>query len=158
MSGIAPGPDARLSSALVGAWRLVSWTIEYPAEAGRLTQTFGPEPQGLLLYTADGCMSAAMQKRDRPRLSRADVRAIGDAEKAAAFGSYLSYSGRWRVANGCVIHDVDCSMNPNLLGTRQVRRAVLENDVLELTAEESLEDPGQSRVHRIVWRRVAPTS
>jgi hypothetical protein len=48
-------------------------------------------------------------------------------------------------------------MNPNLLGTRQVRRASLEGDVLELTAEEPLETGGQLRVHRIRWKRAKTT-
>ena len=50
--------------ALVGAWQLVSWTIEYPA-SGRVTQPFGPEPEGLLVYSADGHMSAAIQRPGR---------------------------------------------------------------------------------------------
>jgi hypothetical protein len=148
----ASGDDARLAAALVGAWRLVSWTIEYPA-SGRVTQPFGAAPEGLLLYSADGHMSAVMQRPGRARLSRADPNAVADAEKALAFAGYLHYAGTWRVADGCVIHAVELAMNPNLIGTRQVRRISIEGDRLELGAEESLETPGQSRRHRIVWRR-----
>ena len=144
----------RLEHALVGAWQLVRWTIEYPA-TGRVTQPFGPRPKGQLVYTADGHMSAVMQKPDRSPLSRADVRAVSDAEKAAAFDGYLHYAGRWHVAGDCVVHDVDCAMNPNLLDTRQVRRASIAGDALELTAEETLETPEQMRRHRILWRRAA---
>jgi hypothetical protein len=146
------GSGALSTETLVGAWLLVGWTIEYPATA-RVTQPFGPQPQGLLVYTGDGRMSAVMQRPDRPALSRADVHAVSDAEKAAAFSSYLHYAGRWHVDDGCVIHDVDCAMNPNLLGTRQARRASLRGDVLELVAEEALQAPGHVRLHRIVWRR-----
>jgi len=144
--------DAALAAALVGAWRLVSWTIEYPA-TGRVTQPFGPAPEGLLLYTPDGHMSAALQQPGRPRLSRADPHAVSDAEKAAAFASYFHYAGTWHVADNCVVHAVDVAMNPNLTGTRQVRRIALAGDVLELGAEEALEAPGQLRRHRIRWRR-----
>ncbi len=151
----ASNADARLAAALVGSWQLVRWTIEYPG-TDRVTEPFGPRPEGLLLYTADGYMSAALQKRDRPCLSRIDVYAVTDAEKAAAFGSYLNYAGRWHVADGCVIHEVECSMNPNLIGTRQVRRAALAGSTLELTAQELLEDAGRVRVHRIEWRRATP--
>jgi hypothetical protein len=144
--------DAVLATALVGAWRLVSWTIEYPA-TGRLTQPFGPAPQGLLVYSADGHMSAALQRPGRARLSRADPNAVSDAEKATAFAGYLHYAGRWSVADGCVAHDVDIAMNPNLIGTRQVRSIALAGDALELGADEPLEAPGQIRRHRIAWRR-----
>ena len=150
MSG--PDGDAGIATALAGAWRLVSWTIEYPA-SGRVTQPFGSVPEGLLVYSADGHMSATMQRPGRPRLSRADPGAVSDAEKAAAFSGYLHYAGTWSVADGCVVHAVEFAMNPNLVGTRQVRRVALDGDLLELGAEEPLEAPGQSRRHRIVWRR-----
>lgn len=150
----ACGDDARLAAALVGAWRLVCWTIEYPA-SGRVTQPFGAAPEGLLLYAADGHMSAVMQRPGRARLSRADPNAVPDAEKATAFAGYLHYAGTWRVADGCVIHAVAIAMNPNLIGTQQVRRIVLDGERLELGAEEPLETPGQSRRHRIAWQRAA---
>jgi hypothetical protein len=144
--------DASLAAALVGAWRLLSWTIEYPA-TGRVTRPFGSTPEGLLLYSADGYMSAVMQRPGRSRLSRADPHAVSDAEKAAAFAGYLHYAGTWHVADGRVVHDVSLAMNPNLVGTRQVRSISLAGDALELGAEEVLETPGQSRRHRIAWRR-----
>ena len=149
--------DNRIAAALVGAWRLVAWTIEYPA-SGRVTQPFGAVPEGLLMYLADGHMSAAMQRPGRQRLSRADPNAVGDAEKAAAFAGYLHYAGTWSVADGHVVHAVELAMNPNLIGTRQVRHVALEGDRLELGAEEPLEAPGQVRRHRIVWRRARPAA
>lgn len=146
--------DAAIAAGLVGAWRLVSWTIEYPA-TGRVTQPFGAAPEGLLLYSVDGHMSAVMQRPGRARLSRADPNAVDDAEKAAAFAGYLHYAGTWSVADGCVVHAVEWAMNPNLIGTRQVRRVALAGDRLELGADEPLEAPGQSRRHRIEWIRAA---
>ena len=146
--------DAQLAAALVGAWQLVSWTIEYPA-SGRVTQPFGPEPEGLLVYTGDGHMSAAMQRPGRARLSRADPQAVSADEKAAAFAAYLHYAGTWHVAGGCVVHEVTLAMNPNLLGTRQVRSIALDGERLVLGAEELLETPGATRRHRIEWRRAA---
>ena len=147
-----PNDDARIATALVGAWRLVSWTIEYPA-SGRVTQPFGAVPEGLLMYSADGHMSAALQRPGRARLSRADPNAVSDAEKAAAFAGYLQYAGTWSVADGHVVHAVELAMNPNLLGTRQVRGALLHGDELELRASEPLEGEGAMRLHRILWRR-----
>ena len=147
-----PDEDARIAAALVGAWRLISWTIEYPA-SGRVTQPFGAVPEGLLMYSADGHMSAALQRPGRVRLSRADPNAVSDAEKAAAFAGYLQYAGTWSVADGHVVHAVELAMNPNLVGTRQVRHVSLDGDRLELGAEEPLEAPGQVRRHRILWRR-----
>jgi hypothetical protein len=148
----ASAPDAALAEALVGAWLLVRWTIEYPGEQ-RVTEPFGSQPEGQLLYTRTGQMSAVLQRRGRPRLSSAEVAAVGDSEKAQAFGGYLHYAGRWHVADGCVIHDVDYAMNPNLTGTRQRRRATLRGDELELLAEEPRAGSPQLRRHTILWRR-----
>ena len=148
--------DSELFRALTGAWQLVGWTIEYPP-SGRVTQPFGTDPEGLLVYTADGHMSAVLQRRNRPPLSRADPHVVPDVEKAAAFATYLHYSGHWRVADGTVIHDVLYAMNPNLIGTRQLRTVSLDGDSLELSAVEQLESPGTTRRHRILWRR-APQS
>ncbi len=141
-----------LAEALVGAWRLVSWHIEYPA-SGRITEPFGPAPEGLILYTADGHMSAAMQRPARARFARENLAQVGDADKAAAFVSYLQYCGRWHVAGGDVHHLIELAMNPNLLGTRQVRGALLHGEELELRASEPLEGEGAVRLHRILWRR-----
>lgn len=149
---IQPDDDVRIAAALVGTWRLESWTIEYPA-SGRVTQPFGAVPDGLLMYSSDGHMSATLQRPGRARLSRADPNAVSDAEKAAAFAGYLQYAGTWSVADGHVVHEVELAMNPNLIGTRLVRHVALDGDRLELGAEEPLESPGQSRRHRIVWRR-----
>lgn len=145
--------DRELAAALTGDWILERWTIRYP-DTGRITEPFGPEPQGLLMYSADGHMSAAMQRPGRPRLSNADPRAVGDAEKAAAFGSYLHYAGRWTVRDGCVVHEVALAMNPDLLGTRQLRSVGLDGDRLVLGADEAL-GGGRSRVHSIHWRRAS---
>ena len=148
--------EGELVRALTGTWQLVGWTIEYPP-SGRVTEPFGTDPEGLLVYTADGYMSAVMQRRNRPPLSRADPHAVTDAEKAAAFATYLHYSGAWSVSNGNVIHAVRHAMNPNLIGTRQVRTISLDGDSLELGAVEQLESPATTRRHRILWRR-APQS
>ena len=150
--GTGSRSDAELAAALIGAWQLESWTIEYPS-TGRRTQPFGARPEGLLIYSAEGRMSAVMQRAGRTPLSRADPHAVGDAEKAAAFAGYLHYAGAWSVASGHVLHDVHLALNPNLLGTRQSRSVSLVDDVLELGADEPLETPGLWRRHRIVWRR-----
>ena len=148
--------DGELVRALTGAWQLVGWTIEYPP-SGRVTQPFGADPEGLLVYTADGHMSAVMQRRNRPPLSRADPHAVTDAEKAAAFATYLHYSGFWSVSNGNVIHDVRHAMNPEPDRHAPGPQRCARWRPSRTRREEQLETPGTSRRHRILWRR-APQS
>jgi hypothetical protein len=144
---------ARLRALLVGAWQLTAWTIEYPG-TGRTTVPFGPDAQGLLLYTADGRMSAAMQRAGRARLVDEVLDRVSDADKARAFADILQYCGRWQVAGNEVHHDIEIAVNPNLLGTRQVRGVLIEGDRLTLTAHEQLRDTAAVRIHRVCWQRV----
>jgi hypothetical protein len=66
-------PDSRKSSyanQLVGVWSLVGYTDEL--ENGDETQPFGPHPEGFLIYTADGFVSAQLMKPGRPAFHSAD--------------------------------------------------------------------------------------
>lgn len=145
--------DAGLALRLAGDWSLLSWSIDYP-DSGRSTQPFDTDAEGLLIYSADGHMSAVMQRRNRARLSSSNVARVPDAEKAAAFGSYLHYAGEWTVKDGKVLHTVRFAMNPNLTGTVQVRTIALEGDQLVLGADEPLDDGAALRRHRIAWTRI----
>lgn len=133
---------------LVGAWQLVRWSITY--EDGAVTEPLGPAAEGLLVYTADGWMSAAIMAAGRPRLSRGNPRAAPIAERASAFDTYFSYCCRWRVVGRSVEHRVTLSHNPALVGTVQVRRIQMVGRRLTLSAVEPV--PGGQRVHRLQWR------
>ena len=139
-----------LADALPGAWRLERWTLEYPD--GRVVRPFTPAAQGLLVYTPDGHMSAVLQAPGRARLSSEDLTRVADADKAAAFAGCVQYAGRWHVEGDSVVHMVEFAVNPNLIGTRQVRGVELQVERLELVAREPLEGGGE-RVHRLAWRR-----
>ncbi len=134
---------------LVGAWQLARWYTTY--EDGRVTEPLGSGAEGLLVYTADGWMSAAIMAAGRPRLSRGNPRAAPIAERAAAFDTYFSYCCRWRVVGRTVEHRVTLSHNPALVGTVQVRKIQMSGRRLTLSAEEPA--PGGLRVHRLQWLR-----
>ncbi len=143
--------DQQLSRALVGSWLLRRWSIAYP-DGRPDAQPFGDDAKGLLVYAADGWMSATMCRAGRQAL--AGVLATGgtDSDRAQAFNGYLAYAGRWTVQGDVVTHDVQMSMNPVLLGTAQLRRAALDGDTLELSADEA-DARGRSRRHAILWHR-----
>lgn len=134
---------------LIGSWRLVSWTISYAD--GRATHPFGEEPDGLILYTADGAMSAAIARKDRPGFGRSDIRNAPESERAAAHDSYFSYAGSWTLDGDQVRHAVTLALNPDFVGTRQVRDVLLEGGQLTLSADEGSGE--KARHHALVWRR-----
>jgi len=135
---------------LVGSWRLIDWRIEYGRGA---TRPFGTDAGGLLFYAADGWMSAAMWSAARTPWSAASARQASVESRATATDEYLAYCGRWRLAGGIVEHLVEGSLNPLLIGTRQLRQARLAGDLLVLAADESDAASGAARRHVIEWRR-----
>jgi len=136
---------------LVGTWQLRHWHTVY--EDGTTTEPFGPGAEGLLLYSADGWMSACIMAAGRARLSGTNPREAPELERAAAFDGYFSYAGRWRILERRVQHEVTLALNPGLVGTLQLRDARLADQELTLSAEESVR--GGMRLHRLVWRRPA---
>lgn len=140
-----------MNESLVGVWRLLSYETERPD--GAVVQPFGPRVTGMLIYTADGCMSGQVMKNDRAPLPAA-YRKGGAAESiAAAFDGYIAYCGRWRydVSRGEVIHIVEASLYPNWVGSEQRRGVLLEGDRLTLSAEAARADG--TWISRLVWRK-----
>jgi hypothetical protein len=149
--------DTLRRESLIGSWQLLRWSIEYP-DGRAPTEPFGADPVGLLLYCDDGWMTATMSRRVRASMDGATATSASPAARARVFSEYLSYGGRWSLRGSEVIHDVELSMNPGLIGTVQVRRAELDGVHLALVAEESDPASGRRRCHRIFWRRATPTS
>lgn len=131
---------------IIGAWSLQRWRIR--RSDGRESHPYGEEPQGRLLYSADGQMLAAIARRERTILSAAVPRQAPAEEKAAAFDSYFSYGGRFEIRGEQVIHHVDIALNPNFVGTQQVRDMHFDGDTLTLSATDG------ERRHELVWKRI----
>jgi len=140
---------------LVGAWELESWAIGY-SDRDDLSYPYGEDPQGLLVYTQDGWMSAAIARSDRqPFPENVPYRKISAELKGESFSSYFHYAGRYRVQGGDVIHYVSMSMNPNFPGSEQLRHAELDGQTLVLSGKDSVGDV--TRFHSLVWHRSTPT-
>lgn|GEM_PF-1651309 len=125
------------SESLTGVWRL---TAHYFLDAqGAVSEgPLGAGAAGLLVYDPDGYVSVGlMRTADGTR----------QADGPAAF--YLGYSGRWRPAGGAVVHEVQISSHPHVVGTTQVREAHLDGDDLILR-ERRDETPRYLVLH---WRR-----
>ncbi|RLA48368.1 MAG: hypothetical protein DRR04_06180 [Gammaproteobacteria bacterium] len=140
---------------LNGTWQLESWTIGY-SDRDDFTYPYGEDPQGLLLYTSDGWMSASICRKERALLPRdVNFRKLPDEARAAAFSSYFHYAGRFRVVGSDVIHYVSQSLNPNFPGTEQLRHAELDGQTLVLSGKDQVE--GVTRFHSLVWHKLSAT-
>ncbi len=137
---------------LLGTWQLESWTIGY-ADSDRFSYPYGEDPRGLLLYAGDGWMSVSISLAERAALPEdVSFRKMPDAVKAGAFTSYFHYAGRFEVENGDVIHFVTQSLNPNFVGSRQLRHAELDGQTLVLSGKDRAGEV--ARFHSLVWHRI----
>ncbi len=137
---------------LVGSWALESWAIAY-SDRDDISFPYGENPQGLLLYTREGWMSAAICKEGRaPFPEGVSPRAMPAEQLAAAYGSYFHYAGHYHVSGGDVIHTVVQSLNPNFPGTEQLRHAELNGHTLVLSGKDRVGNT--ERLHSLVWRRL----
>ena len=142
---------------LLGAWLLQRWAIEFSGSRAA-SLPFGADATGLIAYTADGWMNASIARAARPVLSASSVRQSPAAEQCVAFESYFNYAGPFtlRLVDGVphVVHTVRFSLNPNMVGSEQVRRIRFDGpECLTLSADEPVD--GIVRQHRLEWRRAA---
>ena len=145
---------------LLGTWHLKRWDITY-SDGRAPGLPYGDKATGLIQYTVDGFMSACIARGGRGKLSSDSVRSAPEVERLAAFESYFQYAGPYelRMLDGAlhVVHHVTHSLNPNFVGTDQVRRVELDGaGALTLSASDKLPGSGVVRQHRLQWSRTAP--
>jgi len=150
-------PDSEQSSytnRLVGVWSLVAYTDQH--ENGDETQPFGPRPQGFLIYTRDGFVSAQLMKPGRPAFHSPDWH-HGTSEEYQESGSgYIAYCGTYEVdeEKATVTHIPSVSLLPNLIHGRQCRSIDLQGDRLVLRAPGAPVAGGVSITSRLDWKRI----
>jgi hypothetical protein len=66
---------------------------------------------------------------------------------------YMSYGGRWSLADEVVTHRVAFALFPNWVGTELVRDVAWDGDQLILTGAPDTWALGKVVVHRLVWER-----
>ena len=136
---------------LLGSWSLQQWELHY-TETGKVVLPYGECPVGLLQYTGDGWMSAAISRRERATLPAGQApRDLPSELLAAAFLSYFQYAGRFTVEGDAVTHHVTQALNPNMMGTEQVRYMRFDGDSLWLRGIE--QTGARERTHLLHWRR-----
>ncbi|MEO6625911.1 MAG: lipocalin-like domain-containing protein [Burkholderiaceae bacterium] len=142
---------------LLGTWHLERWEIAY-GDGRAPTLPYGAEATGMICYTGDGSMSACIARGGRARLSSDSVRSAPVAERLAAFESFFQYAGRYAIqgepGKQQVVHTVTHALNPNFVGTQQVRNMAFAADgLLTLSASDTLPGTTTARHHSLVWRR-----
>ena len=146
------------ADSFVGTWRLVSW--EQADASGEAIYPYGEVPEGQLVYTSEGQMSAHLMN---PGASLADATASGAEEIIGqAMRGYFAYYGTYTVdaSAGTVTHRVRGSLAPTWIGTDQVRAfEFLDGNRLQLSAALREDDnvaraTGTRGRQVLVWERI----
>jgi Lipocalin-like domain len=140
---------------LVGTWKLVS--VSNVTDQGVVKDhAYGPNPIGLLTYTADGRMMGILTNGGRKPLSKS-WKVAPAGEKAEAFSTSLAYAGTFNVSGDRVTHHVEAATDPNRVNKDLVRRIVkLEGDRVTLRTINTVDwDDGVRYAYQeLVWDRV----
>jgi hypothetical protein len=139
---------ADVRSRLIGAWRLVSWSEE--TSGGETVYPLGEDATGQLIYSEDGHVAAQLMRAAVPQFAEGDWRKAQPDECMRAWMGYFGYFGSFSIdeQKKAVIHHVEGSWFPNLIGTKQVRFFSFEGERLVLDA-----DTAWGKV-QIVWEKL----
>ena len=138
---------------LLGVWSLVSIRDRLPEGRVGEPPDFGPDPAGLLVYTASGHVSVNFMRRSRP--SWGSEESPTDSERAIAAAGYGAYAGRFTLhaEDGFVLHHVEVALIPNRVGRDLKRFFSFSGDLLTLRPP-PLARSGASVERALIWRRV----
>ncbi len=148
MTDTLPTPDD-----LIGAWELDNWRITF-SDDREDSYPYGETAKGFLIYERSGRMSVTVSDADRPQMSDANIRRAPIEEKGSAFDTFFHYCGTWRLDGAQVVHSVELALNPNFVGTNQVRGMEFEPGHLVLI-EQSTTRTGATMRNQLTWRKIS---
>ena len=137
---------------VVGTWKLISSTVQYPD--GRLAPdpNFGPSAKGYLFYDTTGHM--CIQLMNPNRFDWRNPTRPTAQQLASAINGYYSYCGTYELRENdtLIIHHIELALVPNEVGTSVQRQVTFAADRLNLVAEGT--SGGQRLTFTLTWERV----
>ncbi len=116
-----------LKEKLLGTWKLASFTGT--DEDGQTVHIMGEDATGFISYSPDGWVSVQMLRANRPRYDIPDTQLGTDEQTLAAARGMFAYAGSFVVEedNMIVYHELEFSLIPNWIGSRQKRYVSFED-------------------------------
>ena len=145
--------DAR--KRFVGVWTLESFTER--SDGAEESAPLGEEPQGFLIYTTDGFVSAQLMRAKREPL-KTDPWETEDAGNSAVLTKdYIAYCGRYEIdeEGSEVIHVPLVALVPNLIHQEQHRAFIFHEEKLTLVTTRRRSN-GSVVASTLRWRRSPP--
>ena len=141
---------AVIPASLVGIWTLTAADNLQPD--GSRVRAFGPSPQGILVFEADGRYTLQIFRADRMKFASGD-KLLGTPEeyKDASLGMSCHF-GRYTVdpAKGTITFQIEQASFPNWNGATQTRPFTLNGDELEWRVPATPD----GKIPISAWRRV----
>jgi hypothetical protein len=120
-----PTRTALAQDPLVGTWKIVSWVTE-DLETKERKDVFGAHPTGFIIFTPQHRLISLLTGEGRKAPQT-------DAERAAAFQSMYSLSGKYRIEGGKYIVTVEVAQNPVAIGKELSRDFKISGNQLTIT-------------------------
>jgi len=139
---------AQTAKDLVGTWTLVSAVTE---QGGNKTDTFGPNPKGILVVDANGRYVIAFARADLPKVaSNNRTTATPEENKAIVQGSNTHFGTlSVNAADKTITFKIETSTFPNWDGTEQKRPFTVTGDELQYTVPAA----SGGGTATVVWKR-----
>jgi hypothetical protein len=146
---VAGGASAQTAKDFVGTWTLVSSVTE---QGGNKTDTFGPNPKGMLMVDANGRYAIVFSRADLPKVASNNRTTATVEENKAIVGGSLAHFGTIAVnaANKTFTFKIETATFPNWNGAEQNRPFTISGDQLRYTTPAA----SGGGTATLVWRRV----
>jgi hypothetical protein len=137
----------------VGTWKLLSF--EFRRADGGVLYPLGEDAVGRLMYDAKGNMSVHLMSLHRAPFAAKDQLKGTSEEIKSALEGFIAYFGSVDVneEEGAVVHHVEGSLFPNLIGKDQKRFFKFHGSRLELTAP-AKPWGGEPMTGVLIWERM----
>ena len=146
---------------LIGAWELIDGKL---LTEGKTTDyEFAPQSGGggVLIYSANGYMSATLSKRDRPAFATDQLDGGTEEEKVRAYSTFIAYTASFEVneTEMSVTHFVKYASFPNFVGRALTRYLVFSGPEGQSGEELRLNTPpmnfgGRNVDSYLTWRKL----
>lgn len=143
-----------LREQLIGAWMLVSYE-EKPVDGSPTNYPMGEKPQGIIMYTPDGYMSAQLSTPNRKPFASGDWFKGSDDDWKQEGSTYIAYTGEFHVDEEAksLTHSMFISLFPNWIGQTQPRVVKVEGEYLFLHTANPIESGGKKVNSYLKWKR-----
>ena len=147
--GWAQQKTGKMQQQLVGSWTAVSSIVTLPD--GKKIQTFGPSPQGMLIFEASGRYSLQICSSGRAKFaSNSRDKGTPEANQAAVKGCNPDW-GKYTVdeKDRAIVFNIEHGMFPKWEGTQQKRSFTITGDELKYVVPTA----SVGGTAELVWRR-----